>query len=971
MEHLHTQVKQFRKNYYNQIIQDHLQKPLPPQLHQPSAKWFNNIISHKYHIIQCFAPTVIVFDPCNQFANDVEHPKCSTCGVMCVTSWSNLKTRDVINDEYTVLIQPCYVCPNNSKHSAGNKHYISPASDRFYLNNDIFPIHIKNQYPVHITHQNAITEGLASLIFGFQHSTLSISKLDQVLRKECFDKIQKKKLNLLITMQQKNIQPQNNWDLWSVKDLIHFKNRRYFFRQSILDDYKQKKEYYIYRMRQKKHNGKIMVDHTHKIAYRCKNAQGQRLYDAVYSVMSREDIMCQRFCVTKEHKEVEDLHQYAERQRHVERVLSDQCCSDRNMVQRIHGADTTCKLDIFHAIQRLTPHMCSTDPLYSIALMEFKDVFYIKNNRVTQKTANISTLQAMYKQWCDKYENHFNNRKLSEAIKKLKVHVDKGCLSDIHPYEKTSCLETMHSHINKTTPGVTKINPELYESIIVPFSANYGKNNDLVKDLSYYEYMEMKMKGTLIEYDYDYPSLFAHSQQTHSISLPHQLQPYNLQLTTITKQSRNICTVMRHLKMPYYQVSFSGPTDWEQLDKIYKKVSLGHDAVSQSLTLSKHTDTLLRTLNQYQLKYDLHENKMNSCISHPYSIIAAVAQNITGNLSSDGTELHKLLLPLMNPCKDYIKQFMANKQMKIYEQQYQSFAAKQRIPPYSLLHYLLPVAISSVTNSIIIIITSENQLAPIVVCDESVKLISNKQYCIILRHCMFGAFFPVINGSIKKGIYRPLAFSKTKSDKVFDVHISSNPLNPINYHHSDYQNSEDFISNNQLKSNINKNYDCNKYWKLLIGFNVTKICMFRNEENEQQLLKQLYNSILWQLRTLNISGSKVDFGKFQKLYHKQRCQTQKVDNFFVQQYNQWLVESSLIKVQIQNSPPFQQHFIALNSRNYSLYSKTNFILNKCFPTIACDQPFECRNCRGTVPRILTDHYFMECCKCSLIYRVCD
>ena len=387
--------------YFKTIINDHLRQPLQSHFHQARQNWLNDSIPNRWHPSQCILPSVIVFDPCNQHPNDVALPHCATCNQQCVTDWSHSKIRQIINSEPSILLQPTYVCPNNEFHDQGHKFYINPASNQFYCDENALPTFIANRYPFAITHKNVIATNVAHLLFNSHQTILSISKFEQLMRKQHHEFVEKKRLNLLMQMQSNDIQPATDWNDWSYNAVFKLQNRRRFFRDCILDEYNQKKPYWEYRKRQVTHDGVIFVDHTHKSAYRCKNRNGDRMFDAMYSIMNKEEIICQRLCISKQQQEIEDLHEYTESLNHVSRVLSDQCCADRPLVQRKHGADTTCKLDVFHALLRLSPHMPSTHHLYSISLSELKDVFYIKKNRVTQRTSNIPTLQASFASWCN------------------------------------------------------------------------------------------------------------------------------------------------------------------------------------------------------------------------------------------------------------------------------------------------------------------------------------------------------------------------------------------------------------------------------------------------------------------------------------------------------------------------------------------------------------------------------------------
>ncbi len=118
-----------------------------------SQKWISEVINNEFDSDQCQLPRVLMFDPPTQYPNDCTHPTCSTCNETCVPSWSQFSIRQVIDTEPSIIIQPTYVCPNNKRHSQGNKCHINPCAEIYYEDVNYLPNHIKNEYPVSVTFQ--------------------------------------------------------------------------------------------------------------------------------------------------------------------------------------------------------------------------------------------------------------------------------------------------------------------------------------------------------------------------------------------------------------------------------------------------------------------------------------------------------------------------------------------------------------------------------------------------------------------------------------------------------------------------------------------------------------------------------------------------------------------------------------------------------------------------------------------------
>ena len=84
-------------------------------------------------------------------------------------------------------------------------------------------------------------------------------------------------------MRSEGIDLPTNWSL-DIEYTVKLKNRRQFLRQCAIDEFKQKEEYWVYRKRGVTHDGTIIIDHTHKVAYKCKSKSGERMFDAFYRV---------------------------------------------------------------------------------------------------------------------------------------------------------------------------------------------------------------------------------------------------------------------------------------------------------------------------------------------------------------------------------------------------------------------------------------------------------------------------------------------------------------------------------------------------------------------------------------------------------------------------------------------------------------------------------------------------------------
>ncbi len=152
-------------------------------------------------------------------------------------------------------------------------------------------------------------------------------------------------------------------------------------------------------------------------------------------------------------------------------VYVDNCCTLRDKLICMMGS-TTCsiqvKLDLFHAVQRITKTVSKRHPFLHQCMADLKLVFRDSNDLVKVRqlpTPDSETigknLDDFVKKWeaCGVHE-HWNNI-ITESTKKqvsaLKKHVTKGCLSGIPKGAGTSRNEVFHRTLNMHFGRVSRI----------------------------------------------------------------------------------------------------------------------------------------------------------------------------------------------------------------------------------------------------------------------------------------------------------------------------------------------------------------------------------------------------------------------------------------------------------------------------------------------------------------------------------
>lgn len=319
------------------------------------------------------------------------------------------------------LITVSYNCKN------GHSHNILSES----CQNKEFLNYFINTSEIILTKKFAFTEDIQQLLLKCLSEGFGSSKLDEIFREMLFENYLKRKIKYIDCCKRNNLiiksfpGPNNAINethnhLWSNITLHYFKKN---------------KEYFDYALSCLKHNGTISDDHTFKICKKITiriNKKRYQLSGALYVVLSNGVPVAMRYTDTKSPEDIKTLHEYLERQLPVKLILSDQCCTDKNWLLKIHP-NAVIKLDLWHAYDRVVKGIAKKQPYRREALNDLKMIFYIDGEKHNKKTETIPIIRANFLEWEKKY-NYLNSKLLSsQEFKKQKKwilsHINKGCLS--------------------------------------------------------------------------------------------------------------------------------------------------------------------------------------------------------------------------------------------------------------------------------------------------------------------------------------------------------------------------------------------------------------------------------------------------------------------------------------------------------------------------------------------------------------
>ena len=137
-------------------------------------------------------------------------------------------------------------------------------------------------------------------------------------------------------------------------------------------------------------------------------------------------------------------------------IIVDNCCGIQEKLMNMFGANVMIKLDLFHAIQRITKKMPKRHPYYHLCISDLRLVFRRPSDLGRERTQStpdsnelIENLNRFEKKWARMDISGWKilNDHVYKEIESLKVHIRKGCLSNIPVGLGTNRNERLHRHI--------------------------------------------------------------------------------------------------------------------------------------------------------------------------------------------------------------------------------------------------------------------------------------------------------------------------------------------------------------------------------------------------------------------------------------------------------------------------------------------------------------------------------------------
>ena len=131
----------------------------------------------------------------------------------------------------------------------------------------------------------------------------------------------------------------------------------------------------------------------------------------------------------------------------------DICCSWRQKLKGVFGEQVKVYVDLFHAVKRITDSIPKRHPLYHQCVGALTKVFRDPRklrHKTTPPAVIIANLDLFVLQWGEKAigEKKVLPEAAKHQISNLCKHIEKGCLSGIHPGRGTNRNEALHKSLN-------------------------------------------------------------------------------------------------------------------------------------------------------------------------------------------------------------------------------------------------------------------------------------------------------------------------------------------------------------------------------------------------------------------------------------------------------------------------------------------------------------------------------------------
>ena len=156
-------------------------------------------------------------------------------------------------------------------------------------------------------------------------------------------------------------------------------------------------------------------------------------------------------------------HRISSVQQAVKMVIIDNSCAWRRKLLNTFGEHVDVKLDLFHAVKRVTSKLSEKHPHFYHCVQDWRLVFRCKGDCVRERKKSTpspeclkANLQLFVQKWStitSEGQTSIISSAVSKEINRIQNHMQLGCLSNIPPNFGTSRNENLHRLINYRLAG--------------------------------------------------------------------------------------------------------------------------------------------------------------------------------------------------------------------------------------------------------------------------------------------------------------------------------------------------------------------------------------------------------------------------------------------------------------------------------------------------------------------------------------
>lgn len=408
-------------------------------------------------------PAVLLWNPKITHPTFVQHvlSKCQSCGsTMHEGYWndgSSYSTQprslhDVGN--VVLLVSAVYICENHHKTLAHDERVLQ-----------CFPS--QTLIPFVLLHRSGFTRELVDICTALVRSGVNFYNMETLILQRRWETYARQQDTLRIQshlMKQSGHDPVK--DDFLVTELARSPSND-LLAKCFLAGFMKEEDLYLKEILSTDTTNTLSFDHTFKVASNIGFLREDNVwvtqYDSLFIVMNNKGQVV-TWQLTKgtsfgqiEHLLSELSHRALQQSQNIKTIYIDECCKLRNKVQSVFGTDVSVKLDIFHAVQRVTKTLPKRHQLTKQCVAMFRQVFRKDGDSGEKRMSHtpspqiiLSKLESFAAKWKDAKDLEgkklFTSATLS-AISNLKKHISAGCLSNIPPGGGTNRNERFHRHL--------------------------------------------------------------------------------------------------------------------------------------------------------------------------------------------------------------------------------------------------------------------------------------------------------------------------------------------------------------------------------------------------------------------------------------------------------------------------------------------------------------------------------------------